>query len=63
MCLLGACFFRSREESEQKRKDRNLETDIINILYLYEVKDTRLVANMIMRKVKKYYKENKDGKN
>lgn len=55
--------FRSREESEQRKKDRNLETDIINILYLYEVKDAWVIANMIMQKVKKYYKENKDGKN
>ncbi len=59
MCL----FFERGEESEQKRKDRNLETDIINILNIYEVKDAWVIANMIMQKVKKYYKENNDGEN
>lgn len=59
MCL----FFERGEESEQRKKDRNLETDIINILYLYEVKDAWVIANMIMQRVKKYYKENNDGEN
>lgn len=59
MCL----FFERGEESEQRKKDRNLETDIINILNIYEVKDAWVIANMIMQKVKKYYKENKDGEN
>ncbi len=59
MCL----FFERGEESEQRKKDRNLETDIINILNIYEVKDAWVIANMIMQKVKEYYKENKDGEN
>ena len=59
MCL----FFEREEESEQRKKDRNLETDIINILNIYEVKDAWVIANMIMQKVKKYYKENNDGEN
>lgn len=59
MCL----FFERGEESEQRKKDRNLETDIINILNIYEVKDAWVIANMIMQRVKKYYKENNDGKN
>lgn len=59
MCL----FFERGEESEQRKKDRNLETDIINILNIYEVKDAWVIANMIMQRVKKYYKENKDGEN
>lgn len=56
-------FFGSREESEQRRKDRDLENDIINILYLYKGESEYLIADMIMREVKKYYKENKNGKN
>lgn len=59
MCL----FFERGEESEQRKKDRNLETDIINILNIYEVKDAWVIANMIMQRVKKYYKENKNGEN
>lgn len=59
MCL----FFERGEESEQRKKDRNLETDIINILNIYEVKDSWIIANMIMQRVKKYYKENNDGEN
>lgn len=56
-------FFGSREESEQRRKDRDLENDIINILYLYKGESECLIADMIMREVKKHYKENKNGKN
>lgn len=56
-------FFGSREESEQRRKDRDLENEIINILYLYKGESEYLIADMIMREVKKYYKENKNGKN
>lgn len=56
-------FFGSREESEQRRKDRDLENDIINILYLYKCESEYLIADMIMREVKKHYKENKNGKN
>lgn len=56
-------FFGSREESEQRRKDRDLENEIINILYLYKGKSEYLIADMIMREVKKHYKENKNGKN
>lgn len=56
-------FFGSREESEQRRKDRDLEKDIINILYLYKGESEYLIADMIMREVKKHYKENKNGKN
>lgn len=56
-------FFGSREESEQRRKDRDLENDIINILYLYKGESEYLIADMIMSEVKKYYKENKNGKN
>lgn len=56
-------FFGSREESEQRRKDRDLENDIINILYLYKGESKYLIADMIMREVKKHYKENKNGKN
>lgn len=56
-------FFGSREESEQRRKDRDLENDIINILYLYKGESEYLIADMIMREVKKHYKENKNGKN
>ena len=59
MCL----FFERGEESEQRKKDRNLETDIIDILNIYEVKDAWVIANMIMQRVKKYYKENKNGEN
>lgn len=59
MCL----FFERGEESKQRKKDRNLETDIINILNIYEVKDAWVIANMIMQRVKKYYKENNDGEN
>lgn len=56
-------FFGNREESEQRRKDRDLENEIINILYLYKGESEYLIADMIMREVKKYYKENKNGKN
>ena len=56
-------FFGSREESEQRRKDRDLENNIINILYLYKGESKYLIADMIMREVKKHYKENKNGKN
>ncbi len=56
-------FFGSREESEQRRKDRDLENEIINILYLYKGESEYLIADMIMREVKKHYKENKNGKN
>lgn len=56
-------FFGSREESEQRRKDRDLENEIINILYLYKSESEYLIADMIMREVKKHYKENKNGKN
>lgn len=59
MCL----FFERGEESEQRKKDRNLKIDIIDILNIYEVKDAWVIANMIMQKVKKYYKENNDGEN
>ena len=56
-------FFGSREESEQRRKDRDLENEIINILYLYKGESEYLIADMIMREVKKHYKANKNGKN
>ena len=56
-------FFGNREESEQRRKDRDLENEIINILYLYKGESEYLIADMIMREVKKHYKENKNGKN
>lgn len=59
MCL----FFERGEESEQRKKDRNLKIDIINILNIYEVEDSWIIANMIMQRVKKYYKENNDGEN
>lgn len=56
-------FFGSREESEQRKKDRDLENDIINILYLYKGESEYLIEDMIMREVKKHYKENNNGKN
>ena len=56
-------LFGSREEAEQKRKDQKLEDEILKILYLYKGKDDYLIADMIMKEVKKYCKENKNGKN
>lgn len=56
-------LFGTKEERDQKRKDRDLETKIIQILYLYKNRDDYIKADMIMREVKKYCKENKNGKN
>ena len=56
-------LFGTKEEIDQKRKDRDLETKIIQILYLYKNRDDYIKADMIMREVKKYCKENKNGKN
>ena len=56
-------LFGTKEENERKRKDSDLENEIINILYLYKGQSEYLIADMIMREVKKRYKENKNGKN